>query len=49
MWAERESYAWEGTTLTVVSRDGLLAMKRIAGRTQDLADIERLSGGDGDE
>lgn len=49
VWAERESYAWEGTTLTVVSRDGLVAMKRIAGRTQDLADIERLTGGDGDE
>ena len=43
-WADRESYAWEGTTLTVVSREGLVAMKRIAGRTQDLADIEQLTG-----
>jgi hypothetical protein len=43
-WSGRESYAWEGTTLTVVSLEGLLAMKRIAGRIQDLADIERLTG-----
>jgi hypothetical protein len=28
----------------VVSRDGLLEMKRIAGRPQDLADIARLTG-----
>lgn len=47
-WSDRESYAWEGTTLTVVSLDGLVAMKRIAGRTQDLADIERLTGGPDD-
>lgn len=47
-WSARESYAWEGATLTVVSLDGLLAMKRIAGRAQDLADIERLTGGPDD-
>ena len=31
-----------GTGGMVVSKDTLLAMKRIAGRPQDLADIERL-------
>lgn len=32
--------------LSVVSRAGLEAMKRLAGRPQDLADLERLAGGD---
>jgi len=44
-WAERESYEWAGSPLRVVSRAGLVAMKRLAGRAQDLADIERLEGG----
>jgi len=30
-------------SLTVVSRDGLIEMKRIAGRHRDLDDIERLT------
>lgn len=33
-------------TITFVSRDTLLAMKRLAGRPIDLADIEKLEGGD---
>jgi hypothetical protein len=33
--------------LWVVSRGVLLAMKRIAGRSQDLADLEKLETGDG--
>jgi len=48
-WSGREIYAWEGATLTVVSLEGLLEMKRIAGRAQDLADIERLTGSTDDE
>ncbi|MBS2015655.1 MAG: hypothetical protein JST00_22395 [Deltaproteobacteria bacterium] len=32
--------------LTVVSRDTLLRMKRLAGRDQDRADIEKLEAGD---
>ncbi len=32
--------------IRVVSRDGLLRMKRLAGRPQDLADVERLERGD---
>jgi len=35
---------WAGQPLWVVSREGLVQMKRLAGRTQDLADIERLLG-----
>jgi 2-hydroxychromene-2-carboxylate isomerase len=34
--------------LRVVSRAGLLAMKRMAARPQDDADVERLEAGDGD-
>lgn len=35
--------------LSVVSREGLATMKRIAGRAQDLADLARLEGTDDDE
>jgi hypothetical protein len=49
IWSGREAMTWEDQPLWVVSRDGLVEMKRIAGRAQDLADIERLTGGDRDE
>jgi len=42
VWQDRESLEFMGETLFVVSRDGLIKMKRQAGRPQDLADIERL-------
>ena len=35
-------------TLVVVSRDILLRMKRLAGRPQDLADLEKLESADGE-
>jgi hypothetical protein len=35
-----------GGRITFVSRDTLLRMKRLAGRAIDLADIEKLEGGD---
>jgi len=34
--------------LVVVSRDALLRMKRMAGRPQDVADLEKLEGRDGE-
>lgn len=49
VWATRQRFAREGTELTVVSARGLIAMKRLAGRKQDLADIEALERGPGDE
>jgi len=44
VWENREAYELEGVPLTAVDRDGLIAMKRIAGRHQDLSDIENLEG-----
>jgi hypothetical protein len=43
-WESRERFEWGGRELSVVSRDGLAEMKRIAGRPQDLADLARLMG-----
>ena len=42
VWETREKIDFLGKQLSVVSRDGLIKMKRLAGRPQDLADIERL-------
>lgn len=41
-WASRLRVPWRSRELHVVSRDGLIAMKRLRSSTQDLADIERL-------
>lgn len=38
----REKIDFLGNQLSVVSREGLIKMKRLASRPQDLADIERL-------
>jgi hypothetical protein len=40
VWATRESIEWEGDSIVVVSRDGLVKMKRQAGRHKDLIDID---------
>ena len=42
VWAGRISYSWQGLTVPVVSAAGLAKMKRLAGRPQDLVDIETL-------
>lgn len=42
VWEERQTYDLFGMALSVVSRDGLIAMKRLSGRPQDLADIHKL-------
>ena len=42
VWQTRESIEFMGQQLFVVSRAGLIEMKRQAGRPQDLADIDRL-------
>lgn len=42
VWETRETIDFLGNQLSVVSREGLIKMKTLAGRPQDLADIERL-------
>ena len=42
IWAAREQITWAEGTTWVVSREELINLKKIAGRAQDLVDIERL-------
>ncbi len=42
VWETREKLDFLGNQLSVVSREGLIRMKMLAGRPQDLVDIERL-------
>jgi hypothetical protein len=42
VFASRIELAYEGGSLWVVSREGLITLKLTAGRPQDLVDIERL-------
>lgn len=42
-YARRLTVKLEGIDVPVISRDDLIANKRATGRTQDLADVERLS------
>jgi len=43
VWEEREEMRWENVPVWVVSRKGLIVLKRLRGSKQDVADIERLS------
>lgn len=42
VWANREEVKWREGSTWVVSKDGLVKMKLLAGRKQDLADIDKL-------
>ncbi|HBR56249.1 MAG TPA: hypothetical protein DEA22_02060, partial [Blastocatellia bacterium] len=42
VWYNRHNVKWEEGTTSVVSREGLVKMKLLAGRKQDIADIEKL-------
>jgi hypothetical protein len=42
IWRDRETIEWEHGAISTVSREGLIQLKRLSGRLQDLADIERL-------
>ncbi len=39
VWESREKADWEGGTLSVVSREGLISLKMMRSSPQDLADI----------
>lgn len=43
IWAERELIEWENGGIWTVSRKGLIELKTLAGRAQDLIDIKKLS------
>ena len=43
VWETREPVEWEGGKLSVVSVDGLIALKQLRRSYQDLADIEALA------
>jgi len=43
-YARRSTIRLEGMDVPVISREDLIANKRATGRTQDLADVERLTG-----
>ena len=43
VWDSCEEMHWEGLAVRVVSRDGLIALKRLRGSKQDFADIELLT------
>lgn len=43
-WSSRVAGTFKGRPLTVVTREGLIAMKRLSTRGKDRADIETLEG-----
>jgi hypothetical protein len=45
-WEGRSRLAFGGASLVVIPRDALIAMKALAGRPQDIADIQSLTEGD---
>jgi hypothetical protein len=45
-WRSRIAAEWHGVTVPVVSREGLIALKRLRGSAQDAADIEALEQGE---
>jgi hypothetical protein len=42
VWDTRREVSWEEGRVSVVSREGLIRLKRLSGRPQDIADIARL-------
>lgn len=43
VWDTRQHLTWEAGPLAIVSREGLIKLKRLRGSKQDDADIEKLS------
>lgn len=42
VWTDRETLTWMNGTISTVSREGLIELKQLSARPQDLVDIERL-------
>ena len=43
VWQDRQIVDWEEGTTSVVSKAGLVTLKEISGRDQDLVDIKKLT------
>ena len=48
-WNTRQEASWEGGKLTVVTREGLISLKKLRSSDQDVADIKQLEGSLNDE
>ena len=46
IWNSRIKAEWEGGRLSVVTRDGLVELKQLRNSSQDIADIQALTGGE---
>lgn len=46
-WSSRVAFEFEGLSIPVLGRDDLITNKRATGRTQDLADVEKLEESNG--
>lgn len=42
VWKDRKLFQWNRGKVSSVSKEGLIFLKKLSGRLQDLADIERL-------
>jgi hypothetical protein len=42
VWTTREKLIWQSKDLWIVSPNGLIKMKKLAGRAKDLIDIDRI-------
>ena len=42
VWTTKENLIWQDRDLSIVSRQGLIKMKKLAGRHKDLIDIDRI-------
>ncbi len=42
VWQNRKAFRWNHGVVHSVSKEGLILLKKISGRLQDLADIERI-------
>lgn len=42
VWRTKEKLIWQERELWIVSREGLIKMKQLAGRAKDLIDIDRI-------
>ena len=46
VWADKMTLELQGNPIVLVSREGLIKMKRQAGRHKDLIDIDRIENGE---